>query len=80
MSKICHSRHVSDPTPSVSQVWPGHDLLQAGEVHPGGGPLPQGAGHQPVQLCAAVSHWRGRWMVVCHIGVVGGWLCVTLAW
>ena len=27
-----------------------------------------------------MSHWRGRWMVVCHIGVVGGWLCVTLVW
>ena len=27
-----------------------------------------------------MSHWRGRWIVVCHIGVVGGWLCVTLAW
>ena len=53
---------VKDLSLSVTQVRPGHDLLQAGEVHPGGGPLPQGAGHQPLQLCAAVSHRRGRWM------------------
>ena len=61
---------VNDSCPAC-QVRTGNDLLQAGEVHPGGGSLPQGAGHQPLQLRATVSYRRSKWPVwVATLGLI----------
>ena len=43
------------------QVRSGSDLLQAGEVQPGGGALSSSTGHQPPELSPDVSCWRCEW-------------------